>query len=60
MRLQTEMAKLQARKARIEKRLVRAGEFASPGRAYLTRRVALLVARYYDLEQRIAAKAGTA
>ena len=58
MNVKSKMAKLMARQDRIEKRLARVGEYPCPGRAYLTRRVALLVARYYDLESRIAATSG--
>lgn len=62
MNLKSEMAKLRARKARIEKQLARVGEYPGHNRAYLSRRTASLAARYYVLESRIDeawAKAGT-
>lgn len=55
MSLQAEMAKLRARKARIEQSLARANEYPCPNRAYLSHRIARLVARYYDLEAQAAA-----
>lgn len=61
MNLKSEMAKLMAQRARIEKSLARDGEYPCPGRAYLTKRAALLVSKLYDLESRIdetQAKAG--
>lgn len=60
MNVKSEMAKLMARKARIEKSLAKVGEYPCPNRAYLSRRTASLAVRYYDLESRIdEAKVGT-
>lgn len=62
MSLQSEMAKLIARKIRIEKCMARVNEFPCPNRAYLNRRMALLADRHMDVLMQIdaaQAKAGT-